>query len=88
MSYRWISGDSLTPVDMYNVSAGQADPYFNLFIRQPIPWLGFLSGRMEALLDVRNLLAQGYVPMAREGETPVYLVQTARTVRGGVAFVF
>ena len=88
VSYRWISGDSLTPVDMYNVSAGQADPYFNLFIRQPIPWLGFLSGRMEALLDVRNLLAQGYVPMAREGETPVYLVQTARTVRGGVAFVF
>ena len=26
VSYRWISGDSLTPVDMYNVSAGQADP--------------------------------------------------------------
>ncbi len=88
VSYRWISGDALTPVDMYNVSAGQADPYFNLFIRQPLPWMGFLSGRMEALIDIRNLLAQGYGPMAREGEAPVYLVQTARSVRGGVAFVF
>jgi hypothetical protein len=89
VSYRWISGDALlTPVDMYNVSAGQADPYFNLFIRQPLPWMGFLSGRMEALLDIRNLLAQGYVPMARENGNPVYLVQTARSVRGGVAFVF
>jgi len=88
VSYRWISGDALTPVDMYNVSAGQADPYFNLFVRQPLPWIGFLSGRMEALVDIRNLLAQGYIPMARENASPVYLVQTARSVRGGVAFVF
>ena len=25
-SYRWISGQALTPVDMFNASAGQADP--------------------------------------------------------------
>ena len=88
VSYRWISGEALTPVDMYNVSAGQSDPYFNLFIRQPIPWTGFLSGKIEALFDIKNLLAQGYIPMARESASPVYLVETARSVRGGVAFVF
>jgi hypothetical protein len=84
-SYRWVNGTSLTPVDMFNASAGQSDPYLNIFIRQPIPCLG---GRMEALIDIRNLLAQGYIPVVgQDGET-VYLVDSARSVRGGVAFTF
>jgi Carboxypeptidase regulatory-like domain len=87
-SYRWVNGQALTPVDMFNASPGQADPYLNLFIRQPIPTLGFLPGHMEALIDVRNLLAQGYVPvMGQDGQT-VYFVQSARSVRGGVTITF
>ena len=86
-SYRWTSGQALTPVDLFNTSAGQSDPYLNLFLRQPIP-ATFLSGHMEVMVDVRNLLAQGYVPvLGRDGRT-VYLVQSARSVRGGVAFSF
>ena len=47
-----------------------------------------LPGKVEALVDIRNLLAQGYVPvMAGDGRT-VYLVQSARAVRGGLAFTF
>jgi hypothetical protein len=43
---------------------------------------------MEAIVDLRNLLAEGYVPvMGQDGHT-VYLVQSARAVRGGVAFTF
>ena len=84
-SYRWINGPAITPVDLFNSSAGQSDPFLNVFIRQPIPCLG---GRMEALIDIRNLLAQGYVPVvAQDGQT-VYLVDSARSVRGGVAFNF
>ncbi len=87
-SYRWTSGRAVSPVDTFNASAGQTDPYLNLFIRQPLPGTGFLPGKMEALVDVRNLLAQGYVPvMAQDGHT-LYLVQSARAVRGGLAFVF
>jgi hypothetical protein len=87
-SYRWTSGDALTPVDLFNASPGQADPYFNVFVRQPIPHVGFLNVKMEAVLEIRNLMAQGYVPMlAADGRT-VYLVQSARAVRGGVAFNF
>jgi len=87
-SYRWISGQALTPVDMFNQSAGQSDPYLNIFLRQPIPGTGFLPGHMDAVVDIRNLLAQGYVPvMGQDGRT-VYLVQSARTLRGGVAFTF
>jgi len=40
------------------------------------------------LVDLRNLLAQGYVPViAPDGHT-VYLMQSARSVRGGLAFTF
>src|ERR1035441_3559447 len=86
-SYRYTGGRTLTPVDLFNSSAGQSDPYLNLFIRQPIP-ANFLAGHMEILMDLRNLLAQGYVPvMGRDGHT-LYLVQSARSVRGGVAFSF
>lgn len=87
-SYRWTNGSALTPVDMFNASPGQSDPFFNLFIRQPIPTLGFLPAHMEALVDLRNLLAQGYVPvMGQDGQT-VYLVQSARAVRGGLSISF
>ena len=87
-SYRWTSGQAITPVDMFNASPGQADPYLNIFVRQPLPSLGFLPGHMEALIEIRNLLAQGYVPiMGQDGRT-LYLVQSARAVRGGVAFTF
>lgn len=86
-SYRYTGARTLTPVDLFNTSAGQADPYFNLFIRQPIP-SSFLGGHMDLLVDLRNLLAQGYVPvMGSDGRT-VYLVQSARSVRGGLAFNF
>jgi hypothetical protein len=87
-SYRWVSGSALTPVDMFNGSPGQSDPFLNLFIRQPIPTLGFLPAHMEAVIDLRNLLAQGYVPvMGQDGQT-VYFVQSARSVRGGLAISF
>ena len=87
-SYRWVSGQALTPVDMFNASAGQADPYLNLFVRQPIPGTSSLRCKMDALVEVRNLLAEGYVPvMGQDGHT-VYLVQSARAVRGGLAFTF
>ena len=87
-SYRWVDGPALTPVDMFNASPGQADPFLNIFFRQPIPRTGFLPGHIDAVIDLRNLLAQGYVPvMGRDGQT-VYLVQSARAVRGGLAFTF
>jgi hypothetical protein len=88
VSYRWTSGAALTPVDLFNASAGQTDPFFNLFVRQPMPHVRFVPGRMEALIDLRNLLAQGYVPVIAPDGSTVYLVQSARSVRGGVAFTF
>jgi hypothetical protein len=87
-SYRWVSGPALTPVDMFNSSPGRADPYLSIYLRQPIPGTRFLPGHMDALIDIRNLLAEGYIPvMGNDGHT-VYLVQDARAIRGGVSFTF
>jgi hypothetical protein len=87
-SYKWTSGSPLSSVDEFNASPGQMDPYFSIFIRQPLPSTSFIPAKMEALVDVRNLLAQGYVPvMGQDGHT-VYLVQSARAVRAGLAFTF
>ena len=84
-SYRWVNGPAVTPVDMFNSSAGQSDPFLNVFVRQQIPSFG---GHMEALIDLRNLLAQGYVPVLGQDGQTVYLVDSARSIRGGVSFSF
>lgn len=87
-SYRWVNGPALTPVDMFNASPGHSDAFLNLFVRQPIPTMGFLPAHMEALIDLRNLLAQGYVPVIGQDGQTVYFVQSARSVRGGVTINF
>jgi Carboxypeptidase regulatory-like domain len=87
-SYRWTSGDALTSVDMFNSSPGESDPALSLFIRQPLPNRKFIPAGMEALVDVRNLLAQGYRPvLSTDGQT-LYLVQVARSIRGGLSYTF
>jgi hypothetical protein len=87
-SYGWTSGRALTPVDMFNASAGQSDPFLDFFFRQPVPGTSGLPGHMDVVVEVRNLLAQGYVPVFGADGRTVYLVQSARAVRGGVAFSF
>jgi len=87
-SYKWTSSSAVTPVDIFNASPGHADPFFSVVIRQPIPGGSFIPGHIEAVLNVRNLLAQGYRPFLSPDGRTLYLVQAARAVRGGLAFTF
>jgi hypothetical protein len=87
-SYGLESGRSLTPVDMFNASAGQTDPFFDVFLRQPVRCSKALAGHMDVVVEIRNLLAQGYVPVFGQDGRTVYLVQSARAIRGGLAFNF
>jgi hypothetical protein len=48
----------------------------------------FLPNGLEALVDVRNLLAQGYRPVLSADGSTVYLVQGTRVIRAGLAFNF
>jgi hypothetical protein len=47
-----------------------------------LPW------RVEATCELRNLMAQGYLPLQDVGGSSVLLVQTPRSLRGGLSFVF
>ncbi|HEY2392986.1 MAG TPA: carboxypeptidase-like regulatory domain-containing protein [Candidatus Angelobacter sp.] len=87
-SYKWTSGSALSSVDAFNASPGQTDPYLSLFIRQPLPCTSFIPAKMDALLDLRNLLAQGYVPVIGQDGRTIYMVQSARSLRAGLAFTF
>jgi hypothetical protein len=87
-SYRWTSGNTVSPVDAFNASPGQTDPFLSLFIRQRLPGASFIPAKMDALLDLRNMLAQGYLPVVGPDGRIVYLMQSARSLRAGVAFTF
>jgi hypothetical protein len=85
-SYRWQPEDTVTRVAPFAVDS--IEPYLNLHIRQPIRLRRDGSGRFEALLDVRNLLAEGYQPFLLSDGSLLVFAQDHRSVRAGVAFTF
>jgi hypothetical protein len=85
-SYRWQPANTVTPVAVYD-SFGQG-AYLNILIRQPIHCGHLLPNGTEALVDVRNLLAEGYRPfLTRDGST-LYFAQSERSIQGGLSFSF
>jgi hypothetical protein len=85
-SYRWQPDDTVTPVDPYALDA--LAPYLNLRLRQCIHHCSGGSTGIEALVEVRNLLAEGYHPYL-VGDGPVLIfAQDQRSLRGGLAFTF
>jgi hypothetical protein len=81
--HRWAS-----PGHIYSTSAERQMPGLNLAVRQTIPGLKMLPWRMEATADVRNMLAQGYLPIGISGGQSLLLVESPRSVRGGLSFIF
>jgi len=84
-SYKWVGGQAVSRLDPYGESLFHMDPYLSLEIRQPIP--SVLSGHMEAMVDIGNLLAQGYVPLATS-DGNIVLIPSCRYFRGGFSFQF
>jgi hypothetical protein len=85
-SYRWQPMSTVTPVAIYD-SFGEG-AYLNLLIRQPFHCGHLLPNGTEALVDVRNLLAEGYRPfLTRDGNT-LYFAQSERSIQGGLSFTF
>ncbi|HEX3663583.1 MAG TPA: carboxypeptidase-like regulatory domain-containing protein [Acidobacteriaceae bacterium] len=85
-SYRWQAASTLTPVDAF--STGVPDAYLSVLVRQPIRYRRVIPNGVEALVDVRNLFAEGYRPfVSRDGST-LYFAEAARCVQGGLSFTF
>jgi len=85
-SYRWQPGDTVTRVAPFAVDA--SEPYLNIYVRQPV-WVNRQGpGGLEAQVDLRNLLAEGYQPFLTRDGSHLYFAQAQRGVRGGLAFNF
>jgi hypothetical protein len=88
-SYQWTDSNRWAmPGHLYSTQAGGPMPGLNVYIRQPIPGLSFLPWRVEATADLSNMLAQGYLSLGMVNGQRVLLVETPRSFRGGLSFIF
>jgi hypothetical protein len=86
VSYQWAADARwATPGNAYSTQSNRPLPGLNVSIRQPLP--GF-ARRIEATADIRNMLAEGYLPVGMANGQRLMLVDTPRTLRGGLAFIF
>lgn len=85
-TYSWQPEDTVTGVAPY--AANNIEPYLNLHIRQPLHRRGDAAGGFEALLDVRNLLAEGYRPYLLNNGSMLVFAQDQRGIQGGLEFTF
>jgi len=87
-SYQWVDQRSATPGQLYSTDPMHPEPGLNIYVRQPIPTFFSLPWRMEATADLRNMLAQGYLPLTTPDGGHLLLVENPRSVRGGLSFIF
>jgi hypothetical protein len=85
-SYRWQSESTITRVAPFAEDADE--PYLSFHFRQPIHLGGTGRSGFEALLDIRNLLAQGYRPYLLNDGSLLVFAQDQRSVGAGLAFTF
>lgn len=87
-SYLWTDYRALTPFHTSLTTPGLAEAGLNLGIRQPIPALPGLRGRLELNAEMRNMLAQGYIPIMTPNGQTMWLLPTPKQLRGGLSFIF
>jgi hypothetical protein len=85
-SYRWQAASTLTPVDAF--ATGLPDAYLSVVLRQPIRYRRMIPNGVEALVDVRNLFAEGYRPFVSRDGSMLYFAEAARCLQGGFSFTF
>jgi hypothetical protein len=85
-TYRWQPESTVTSVASF--SQDGADPYLNLQFRRPIHVSRDGEGGIEALFNLRNLLAQGYRPFILSDGSMLVFAQDQRGISGGLAFNF
>ena len=86
-SYQWTDYSTIMPSHFYLTQSTYPQAGLNIRLRQPIPALPGLPGRLEATAEVRNGLAQGYLPIT-DGSQRILLIQQPRALRGGLSFIF
>jgi hypothetical protein len=87
-SYQFTDYQSATSGHIYATDPSHPEAGLNVYIRQPIPHASTHLGRMEATLDLKNMMAQGYMPIGLADGRKLLLMRTPRSLRGGLSFTF
>jgi hypothetical protein len=87
-SYEWTDHKSLTPGHVFLTQSIYPETGLNIRLRQPLPGLSSLPGRLEASAELRNMLAQGYLPIMLSDGRRLLLANSPRALRGGLSFIF
>ena len=85
-TYRWQPADTVTPVAPFAEDA--LEPYLAIRLRQPIRERAEGGGGIDAVLDVSNLLAEGYRPYVLPDGSTLIFAQGQRAIGAGIAFTF
>jgi hypothetical protein len=85
-SYRWQPEETVTEVAPFAIEA--LAPYLNLHLCQTVHESRDGGSRIEALLEVQNLLAEGYHPYLLSDGSTLIFAQNQRALRAGLAFTF
>lgn len=86
-SYEWMNYNAIMPDHFYLTQNNYPETGLNVQVRQPLPAFPGMPGRLEATAELSNGLAQGYLPVS-QGVQQVLLIQTPRSLRGGLSFIF
>ncbi|HLX42337.1 MAG TPA: TonB-dependent receptor [Bryobacteraceae bacterium] len=86
-SYGWADSRTMMPDHYFLTEDINQVTGWNVRIRQPLPMFFGLGGRLEATAELRNMLAQGYLPLDAAGRRAL-LTNSPRSVRGGLSFIF
>ncbi len=84
--YRWQDESTLTAVDRFRSLDDTA--YLHCQLRQSLHALPLLPANLEAVLEVQNLLAEGYQPFVSHDGHTLYLAQSPRVLQAGLSFSF
>ncbi|MEW5975707.1 MAG: carboxypeptidase-like regulatory domain-containing protein [Acidobacteriota bacterium] len=88
-TYRWVSGPSLTVIDPYQEVFDSAAPGLSFQVSQTIPYIGrFIPGKLEAQVDVRNLLGAQNSSETSGSVKRVEFSPPPKSVRGGIQLKF
>ncbi len=83
-----MDSGTVVPRHVFTTQSTYVEPGLNIDVRQPLPSFFGMPGHLELTADLRNLLAQGYLPFNTGDGHTLLIVQAPRAIRGGLNFIF
>ena len=80
--YRWVSPLAATSIDPYQSNVEYNDPTLSITVAQTLPTFGTFPGKVQAILDARNLFEQS------TGNHSAQISNSPRFVKGGINIRF